>query len=63
MILFDYVEVFYNGSRHQVDLDDRSPAETYAAARAAWSVMTGVHEIVATPLRPVDRSAEFWSGC
>lgn len=34
-ILFDYIEVFYNRSRHQVDLDDRTPAETYAADRAA----------------------------
>jgi transposase InsO family protein len=34
-ILFDYIEVFYNRSRHQAGLDDRTPAETYAAARAA----------------------------
>ena len=34
-ILFDYIEVFYNRSRHQVGLDDRTPAETYAATRAA----------------------------
>ncbi len=34
-ILFDYIEVFYNRSRHQQGLDDRTPAETYAAARAA----------------------------
>jgi transposase InsO family protein len=34
-ILFDYIEVFYNRSRHQVGLDDRTPAETYAADRAA----------------------------
>jgi transposase InsO family protein len=34
-ILFDYIEVFYNRSRHQTDLDDRTPAETYAADRAA----------------------------
>ena len=34
-ILFDYIEVFYNRSRHQVALDDRTPAETYAADRAA----------------------------
>jgi transposase InsO family protein len=34
-ILFDYIEVFYNRSRHQVGLDDRTPAETYAASRAA----------------------------
>ena len=34
-ILFDYIEVFYNRQRHQVGLDDRTPAETYAASRAA----------------------------
>lgn len=34
-ILFDYIEVFYNRSRHQQSLDDRTPAETYAASRAA----------------------------
>ena len=34
-ILFDYIEVFYNRSRHQVGLADRTPAETYAADRAA----------------------------
>lgn len=34
-ILFDYIEVFYNRSRHQHGLGDRTPAETYAAARAA----------------------------
>jgi transposase InsO family protein len=34
-ILFDYIEVFYNRQRHQVGLDDRTPAETYAADRAA----------------------------
>jgi transposase InsO family protein len=34
-ILFDYIEVFYNRSRHQVGLADRTPAETYAASRAA----------------------------
>jgi putative transposase len=34
-ILFDYIEVFYNRSRHQVTLDDRTPAETYAARRVA----------------------------
>ncbi len=33
-ILFDYIEVFYNRSRHQVGLEDRTPAETYAAGRA-----------------------------
>jgi transposase InsO family protein len=34
-ILFDYIEVFYNRSRHQAGLDDRTPAESYAAHRAA----------------------------
>jgi len=34
-ILFDYIEVFYNRSRHQAGLNDRTPAETYAASRAA----------------------------
>jgi putative transposase len=34
-ILFDYIEVFYNRSRHQQRLGDRTPAEVYAAARAA----------------------------
>ena len=34
-ILFDYIEVFYNRARHQRALDDRTPAETYAAANAA----------------------------
>ena len=34
-ILFDYTEVFYNRQRHQVGLADRTPAETYAASRAA----------------------------
>jgi hypothetical protein len=34
-ILFDYIEVFDNRSRHQTGLGDRTPAETYAAARAA----------------------------
>ena len=34
-ILFDYIEVFYNRQRHQVGLEDRTPAETYAASRAA----------------------------
>jgi putative transposase len=32
-ILFDYIEIFYNRSRHQRGLDDRTPAEVYAAAR------------------------------
>lgn len=34
-ILFDYIEVFYNRSRHQAGLDDHTPAEAYAASRAA----------------------------
>lgn len=34
-ILFDYIEIFYNRSRHQRALSDRTPAETYAATRAA----------------------------
>ena len=34
-ILFDYIEIFYNRQRHQVGLEDRTPAETYAASRAA----------------------------
>jgi transposase InsO family protein len=34
-ILFDYIEVFYNRSRHQRALDDNTPAEAYAASRAA----------------------------
>jgi hypothetical protein len=34
-ILFDYIEVFYNRARHQRGLGDRTPAQVYAAARAA----------------------------
>jgi transposase InsO family protein len=34
-ILFDYIEVFYNRRRHQHGLDHRTPAEAYAASRAA----------------------------
>jgi transposase InsO family protein len=34
-ILFDYIETFYNRTRHQAGLGDRTPAEVYAAARAA----------------------------
>jgi putative transposase len=34
-VLFDYIEVFYNRSRHQRSLDDRTPAEAYATNRAA----------------------------
>jgi len=34
-ILFDYIEIFYNRSRHQQALGNRTPAETYAATNAA----------------------------
>jgi len=34
-ILFDYIETFYNRARHQRRLDHRTPAEIYAAHRAA----------------------------
>lgn len=34
-ILFDYIEVFYNRSRHQAGLNDRTPAETYTPDQAA----------------------------
>lgn len=34
-LLFDYIEVFYNRSRHQHSLGHRTPAEAYAASRAA----------------------------
>ena len=34
-ILFDYIEVFYNRSRHQARLGHRTPAEAYAASRTA----------------------------
>lgn len=34
-ILFDYIETFYNRSRHQARLEHRTPAEAYAASRAA----------------------------
>ena len=34
-ILFDYIEVFYNRQRHQARLGHRTPAEAYAASRAA----------------------------
>jgi transposase InsO family protein len=34
-ILFDYIETFYNRARHQARLDHRTPAEAYAASRAA----------------------------
>jgi transposase InsO family protein len=34
-ILFDYIETFYNRARHQTGLEHHTPAETYAASRAA----------------------------
>jgi transposase InsO family protein len=34
-ILFDYIETFYNRTRHQTRLDHHTPAETYAASQAA----------------------------
>lgn len=34
-ILFDYIETFYNRSRHQAGLGHRTPAEVYAASKAA----------------------------
>ncbi len=34
-ILFDYIETFYNRTRHQAGLEHRTPAKTYAASRAA----------------------------
>ena len=34
-VLFDYIETFYNRQRHQARLGHRTPAETYAASRAA----------------------------
>lgn len=33
-ILFDYIEAFYNRTRHQTGLNHRTPAEVYAAALA-----------------------------
>lgn len=33
--LFDYIETFYNRSRHQARLDHRTPSEVYAATAAA----------------------------
>lgn len=33
-ILFDYIEIFYNRTRHQARLDHHTPAETYAAQAA-----------------------------
>ena len=34
-VLFEYIEVFYNRQRHQARLGHRTPAETYAASKAA----------------------------
>ena len=34
-ILFDHIEVFYNRARHQARLDHQTPAEAYAASKAA----------------------------
>ena len=34
-ILFDYIETFYNRTRHQAGLEHRTPAEVYAASKAA----------------------------
>ena len=34
-ILFDYIETFYNRRRHQARLGHRTPADTYAASKAA----------------------------
>ena len=34
-ILFDYIETFYNRTRHQAGLDHRTPAEVYAALVAS----------------------------
>lgn len=34
-VLFEYIETFYNRSRHQARLGHRTPAETYAADQAA----------------------------
>ncbi len=34
-ILFEYIEVFYNRARHQARLGHRTPADAYAASRAA----------------------------
>jgi transposase InsO family protein len=33
-ILFDYIETFYNRTRHQAALGHRTPAEVYATAVA-----------------------------
>lgn len=34
-VLFDYIETFFNRTRHQARLGHRTPAETYAASKAA----------------------------
>jgi transposase InsO family protein len=34
-VLFEYIETFYNRARHQARLDHRTPAEAYAASKAA----------------------------
>jgi putative transposase len=34
-ILFDYIETFYNRTRHKQGLGHRTPAQTYAASKAA----------------------------
>lgn len=34
-ILFEYIEVFYNRTRHQAGLGHRTPADIYAASKAA----------------------------
>lgn len=34
-ILFDYIETFYNRQRHQARLGNRTPADVYAASKAA----------------------------
>lgn len=34
-ILFEYIEVFFNRARYQARLGRRTPAETFAASRAA----------------------------
>lgn len=34
-ILFDYIEIFYNRTRHQARLGHRTPAEVYTASKAA----------------------------
>ena len=34
-VLFDYIETFYNRTRHQARLDHRTPAEALEASLAA----------------------------